>query len=204
MSPLAAYRDDGPLARLLAATIGRRLPAGSFLPTLVGAVPLIVVLGRGAADPDTAQVGLALAWFVTLAGAASAWPTAGRLGWLVPPLLRAVEYGFFLRVTALAHPTALPMCFALLAVVAYHHYDTVYRIRHQRIAPPQWLQVAAGGWDLRLLLGFIALVAVDRFDVALGTGAVLLGTLYATESVLGWLRFEALARQRLREDEVAL
>lgn len=40
---------------------------------------------------------------------------------------------------------ALPAAFGLVAAVAYHHYDTVYRIRGDAGAPPQWLVRTVGG-----------------------------------------------------------
>jgi hypothetical protein len=204
VTAIAAYRDDGPLAGALGRTVGRAVGANPFTVTIVGALPLALALARPDADPRSPLVGLALAWFVALAGVAAARPTAGRLSWLVPPMLRTVEYAFLLRVTALRHPDALPLCFALLAALAYHHYDTVYRLRHQRVGPPPWLQVAGGGWEIRLLLAY-ALLLLGPFDVGLGAAAVLLGGLYTTESVVGWLRFEDAQQQRLgEEDEDAL
>ncbi len=40
---------------------------------------------------------------------------------------------------------ALPAAFGLVAAVAYHHYDTVYRIRGGAGAPPAWLVRTIGG-----------------------------------------------------------
>jgi hypothetical protein len=204
MTALAAYRDDGPLAGLLGRTVGAAVGASSFTVTVVAALPLLAALARPGAEPRGPVVAAALAWFVALASLAAARPAAGRLSWLVPPLLRTAEYAFLLRVTALHHPDALPLCFALLAALAYHHYDTVYRLRHQRVAPPPWLQVAGGGWEIRLLIAY-ALLVIGPFEVGLAAAAVLLGVLYTTESTIGWLRFENAEQQRLgEEDEDAL
>ena len=84
------------------------------------------------------------AWIAGRAAAARG-PRTGThpLAWLVPPLLRLVEYGSLIALTAAADPDALPVCFALLGVLAFHHYDTVYRLRHQRLAPRE--QVALEG-----------------------------------------------------------
>ena len=53
----------------------------------------------------------------------------------------------------------MPLCFALLAVLAFHHYDTVYRLRHQRLAPPAWLRAAGGGWEGRVLVACVLALA---------------------------------------------
>ena len=45
--------------------------------------------------------------------------------------------------------------FALLCALAFRHYDLVYRLRHRGVAPPRWLDRAGGGWDGRLLAGFV-------------------------------------------------
>lgn len=204
MTALAVYRDDGPLARLLGRTLGRAVGASSLAVTVVAAVPLVLALARPGADPRAAVVGITVAWFVALGGVASGRPAVGRFAWFVPPLLRVTEYAFFLRVTALRHPDALPLCFALIAALAYHQYDTVYRLRHQRLAPPDWLQVATGGWELRLVLAY-ALLVLGAFEAALAVGAVALGVLYVAESTVGWLRFGHAQEQQLgEEDEDAL
>lgn len=204
MTALTAYRDDGPLAALLGRTFGAAVGASPALLTLVGIVPLIAVLAGPDANPGNPGTAAALAWFVALAGVASARPDVGRLSWLVPPILRAAEYSFLLRVTALRHAAALPLCFALLAALAYHHYDTVYRLRHQRVAPPRWLQIVGGGWELRILLAY-GLLLLGALDVALGAAAVILGALFITESSIGWVRFGDAEQQRLgEEDEDAL
>ncbi|MGH3516728.1 MAG: DUF5941 domain-containing protein [Haloechinothrix sp.] len=110
-----------------------------------------------------------------------------RLGWLVPPLLRAVEYGALIAITVLFEPAALPACFALLAAVAFHHYDTVYRLRHQRIGPPAWLCLAGGGWEIRLLVAAV-LAAIGGLGIGMTVAAIALGVLYVAESVAGWRR----------------
>lgn len=77
---------------------------------------------------------------------AVARPLKGALDWLVPPFFRAAEYGTVLALAAKADVNgALPAAFGLVAAVAYHHYDTVYRIRGDAGAPPQWLVRTTGG-----------------------------------------------------------
>jgi Family of unknown function (DUF5941) len=122
------------------------------------------------------------------------------LAWLVPPLVRAVEYGTLIVLTATVEPDALPTCFAFLGVLAFHHYDVVYRLRHQRVAPPAWTRAVGGGWDLRLAVaGLLALTG------ALGPGLVVaaigLAPVYLTESAFSWIRFGKERRPAEYEDE---
>ncbi|MGH3466402.1 MAG: DUF5941 domain-containing protein, partial [Thermocrispum sp.] len=108
--------------------------------------------------------------------------------WLVPPVLRVVEYGALLALTLAVEPAALPACFALLSALAFHHYDTVYRLRHQRIAPPRWVGLAAGGWAARLLVAG-GLAALGWLGAGMWVAAAVLGTLFVAESMSSWRRF---------------
>lgn len=127
----------------------------------------------------------------------------GRLGWLVPPMLRVLEYGILLVLALLAAPTdpaVLPACFALVAVLAYNHYNATYRLRHQRAAPPRWLRLAGGGWEVRLLVAF-ALFAVGWLAVGMYVAAGVLAVLHAAETVLSWRRFSHAHRPVAYEEE---
>jgi hypothetical protein len=116
--------------------------------------------------------------------------SSGRLGWLVPPALRVIEYGAIVALTAVADSDAMPACYALLAVLAFHHYDIVYRLRTQGQAPPAWVGMAGGGWDGRLIaVAVVALVAGDALGVLLLVAAVVLGALFAGESIASWRGF---------------
>jgi uncharacterized membrane protein (DUF485 family) len=140
VNPLAAYRDDGPLAELLARPLSRRLPG------------------------------------------------PGRFGWLGPPLVRAVEYGGLLGLAIAAGPAAVTSCFVLLAVLAYHHYNIVYRLRHEHTPPPRWLRYAGGGWELRLIAAGVLLVT-GGLAVGMITAAAVLAGVYVAETVASWQRF---------------
>lgn len=111
-----------------------------------------------------------------------------RLAWTVPPLLRLAEYGFLIALTALADPDALPLCFAFLSVLAFHHYETVYRLRHQHVPPPSWLRALGGGWDGRVLVA-VVLATVGVLGSALLAASVVLGLVYLGESVASWMQF---------------
>jgi hypothetical protein len=200
MTTLAVYRDDGPLAAWLGRTAGRALPAGEVPLTLAGALAPIVVLIAPVRSVSIALAGLAALSLVLLGGAASGRAQPGRFAWTVPPLLRLLEYALILKITVLADAGAVPLCYALLAALAFHHYDAVYRLRHQRVAPPAWTRAVGGGWDGRILLAAVLALA-GVLDVALIAGAIGLGTVYVVESVRSWLAFARAERPNLYEDE---
>jgi hypothetical protein len=100
-------------------------------------------------------------------------------------VVRALEYGFLILTAALAHGPAMKACFALLAVLAFHHYDTVYRLRQQGAPPAAWVSLAAGGWDGRIILAAIALLAAVT-TAGMTVAAGLLAVLFVGESVSSW------------------
>jgi len=126
---------------------------------------------------------------------------SARLSWLLPPLMRTLEYGGLIALTLWVAPAALPACFALLAALAFHHYDTVYRLRHQRVAPPKWIGRIGGGWELRLAAAAV-LAALGWLAPGMYAAAVLLGATYVAESVSSWWRFtKPSALYETEEDE---
>jgi len=200
VSALRIYRDDGPLAGWLARTAGRTLPFGEMALLLLGAAPLVVVLAVPIHALSESAVALAVLVLVLLGGASAARAGEGRFAWAAPPLLRAVEYATLIKLTALTAAGAMPACYALLALLAFHHYDAVYRLRHQRVAPPAWVGLLAGGWDGRLAVAAILALA----DV-LGPGMIaaigVLTPVVVSESIVSWVRFLAAERPAQYEDE---
>jgi hypothetical protein len=197
LSRLGDYRDDGPLARMVGRASGAvPIPAAAL--TLLSALPLIAVLAIDA--DDLPALGVAVAWAVIAGGLASGRPDSGRFAWAVPTLVRLVEYGTLLVFAVLAGPQAVPFCFALVAALAFHHYDIVYRLRHQGVAPPGWLTLAGGGWDGRMVVGYVLLlfgVVSTGFLVA----AIALAAAYVSESTVSWLRFSQPRRPAQYDDE---
>ena len=120
-----------------------------------------------------------------LAGPASAHPHSGRLDWLVPPIMRAIEYGY-LATLAFAHDVSKPLTYAFIGVLAYHHYDTVYRTR-QRLWPAKWVFRAGLGWDGRLLIAAVATLA-GVLPLTIAVLTVYLGLLFGVESIYTWTR----------------
>lgn len=80
----------------------------------------------------------------------------GRWVWAWPAILRAIEMGLVAAVVLVGGSSFLPLAFAYLFVVAYHHYDTLYRAL-QGAVPPRWLTWWAFGWDGRTVLILVAL-----------------------------------------------
>ncbi|GAA0672402.1 hypothetical protein GCM10009535_60050 [Streptomyces thermocarboxydovorans] len=189
---LADLAASGPLAEAAAAEL--RGPARG-LPGFTAAA--VALLGAAAVLAAAALTGIGLAWTVLAAavyagtsGLAVARPLKGALDWLVPPFLRAAEYGTVLALAATADADgALPAAYGLVAAVAYHHYDTVYRIRGNAGAPPHWLVRAIGGHEGRTLVVAVlaALLTASQFTVALTVLAVAVAVLVLAESIRFWV-----------------
>ncbi|AOR30740.1 transferase [Streptomyces fodineus] len=186
---LAGLADRGPLADALERVAGRGLRGL--------AVPAVALLGGAAVVACSALTGSgsvlpvigALVYALTSA-LATARPLEGALDWLVPSFFRAAEYGTVLALAGKAGVNgALPAAFGLVAAVAYHHYDTVYRIRGNAGAPPAWLVRAVGGHEGRTLLVTVlaAVLAASQFTVALTVLAVAVALLVLFESIRFWV-----------------
>ncbi|MFI1068658.1 DUF5941 domain-containing protein [Streptomyces puniciscabiei] len=186
---LADLADSGPTADALERVAGRGLPGL--------AVPAVALLGGAAVVACSALTGYgsvlpvsgALVYVLTSA-LAVARPLKGALDWLVPPFFRAAEYGTVLVLAGKAGVNgALPAAFGLVAAVAYHHYDTVYRIRGNAGAPPAWLVRSIGGHDGRTLLVTVlaAVLTAAQFTVALTVLAVAVALVVLVESIRFWV-----------------
>ncbi|MFI2369227.1 DUF5941 domain-containing protein [Streptomyces sp. NPDC018833] len=189
---LADLADSGPLAAQVARA------AAQPVRSLPGLIPLAAAVTGAAAVLATAGfTGFGSVWTVVAAavyavtsGIAVARPLKGALDWLVPPVFRAAEYGTVMILAAHAEVNgALPAAFGLVAAVAYHHYDTVYRIRGGTGAPPHWLVRAIGGHEGRVLA--VALLAFllnnTDFTIALTVIAVAVALVVLAESIRFWV-----------------
>ncbi|MGW0751492.1 DUF5941 domain-containing protein [Streptomyces sp. NPDC002587] len=188
---LADLADSGPLAELQARLLRGR--AGSFGSVYVAALGTLLMIGGALylpfGDPRLTAVAV---MYVMTAGLAVAAPLKGALDWLIPPLFRAAEYVTVLVLAAGSEvPGALPAAFGLIAAVAYHHYDTVYRIRGGTGAPPHWLVRTIGGHEGRvLLITVLAAVLASResdFPVAITALAVFVALVVLVESIRFWV-----------------
>ncbi|MFE7890110.1 DUF5941 domain-containing protein [Streptomyces sp. NPDC057412] len=184
---LAELADSGPLAE----TVARRLPGPKRPTALISAVAgaAAVTLAAWGWGPEWPVVLFAVL-YALLAGEAVRHPLKGALDWLVPPVFRAAEYGTVLLLAAKADVQgALPAAFGLVAAVAYHHYDTVYRIRGGAGAPPAWLVRTIGGHEGRTLLVTLlaAVLTASQFTVALTALAVAVALVVLVESIRFWV-----------------
>ncbi|MFE9998084.1 DUF5941 domain-containing protein [Streptomyces avermitilis] len=189
---LADLTDSGPLAEFLTRFARRlRLRGPACVALVTGA---LVVLAAALAPYGSWWPVLAAVMYVLLSPVALLKPLKGALDWLVPPFYRAAEYGTVLVLAAKADVNgALPAAFGLVAAVAYHHYDTVYRIRGNAGAPPHWLVRAIGGHEGRTLLVTVlaALLAATDFKVALTALAVAVALVVLVESIRFWVSSQA-------------
>ncbi|WP_141581040.1 DUF5941 domain-containing protein [Actinomadura sp. WMMA1423] len=187
MTAVRVYRDDGPLSRALGRTAGGRLPPLPFAVLAAAAAGVLLAAGP---HPGT-RIGSEPAVLVPLvvlllAGPGSDDPHIGRLDWLVPPILRGIEYGY-LAVLGDARAVPAPLVYVLLTVLALHHYDAAYRTRQGR-RPPRWVRLAGLGWEGRMLFTALAgLLAPLPFAYA--ALAAYLGVLSGGESAATWARY---------------
>lgn len=187
MDTLTLYRDDGPVVRALAPLL-RPL---AVAPTAAAITGTLALLGGLAADGAATGWPTATGWVVHLVLGAVALhrPTQARLGWLVPAVLRTAEYVFVIWLGWRAGGVALPIVYGLLFAVAYHHYDVVYRVRHQE-APPAWVATAGLGWDGRTGL-LLAAATAGIFVPVAGALAIVGVVLFAGESATSWTRLRS-------------
>ncbi|MEV6289645.1 DUF5941 domain-containing protein [Streptomyces sp. NPDC051896] len=186
---LADLADSGPLADAVKQVAKRGLPGL--------AVPAVALLGGAAVVACSALSGygsvlpvIGALLYVLTSALAVARPLKGALDWMVPPFFRAAEYGTVLALAGKAGVNgALPAAFGLVAAVAYHHYDTVYRIRGNAGAPPAWLVRVIGGHEGRTLLVTVlaAVLTASQFTVALTVLAVAVALVVLAESIRFWV-----------------
>lgn len=184
---LADLADSGPLADSVARV--RRAGGGFLAPALAFVGASVLLAGALLFGGTWTFVGAAVL-YAFLGGLAVAAPLKGALDWLVPPFFRIAEYCTILILGVKADVAgALPAAFGLVAAVAYHHYDTVYRIKGGTGAPPNWLVRTLGGHEGRTLLVAVlaALSATIDFPLALTVLAVAVALVAGAESIRFWV-----------------
>ncbi|MFJ9682278.1 DUF5941 domain-containing protein [Streptomyces sp. NPDC101194] len=187
---LADLADSGPLAQLVAA-IGARTKGPWTAPVMALLGGLLVVASALSQPFGSWHTILAAGVYALFSGLAVSRPLKGALDWLVPPIFRAAEYCTVLVLAARSDVAgALPAAFGLVSAVAYHHYDTVYRIRGGTGAPPQWLVRTIGGHEGRTLVVAVLAAVLTRhsaFTVALTALAVAVALVVLVESIRFWV-----------------
>ena len=182
---LHAFRDDGPIAVTVAPAVAR-LPVPPIAAVPLGVVALIAGLAVDGRATGTASI-LGVGAFVVLLAAGAARPPRRRLQWIVSPALRAGEYGLVALLGWRAGGGALPAAYLLQCAIAFHHYDTVYRLRQQVPGAPDALRLAGLGWDGRMVLLLVAALAGVFAPVAVAL-ATWCAVLFVGDSVTQWLR----------------
>ncbi|MEV5409395.1 DUF5941 domain-containing protein [Thermopolyspora sp. NPDC052614] len=195
---LVSYRDDGPLATLLRDHLGPGLPP--VFTTLVALIAVAALGFTGTLDVGTGPIMLVPALIVV----ALVVPTMprdhlGRFDWLVPPLVRAVEFLTILLV-ALAADAPKWLLFVLIYVIGYHTYDTVYRTR-QSIWPPAWVFQAGLGWECRLLIIGVG-AAIGQLTIVMAVLTAYLAVLFAVESITSWVRLDKSSTNAQASDDL--
>jgi phosphatidylglycerophosphate synthase len=108
-----------------------------------------------------------------------------RWGWLVPPLLRAVEYGVVAAAAALSGAGVDAVCYAYLLTVIWHHYDSAYRLRRGMPGATVSPVTRFTGFELRTTaLALLAAAGAAAFRAVAGT---LAGGLAVLAVLQGWI-----------------
>ncbi len=115
-----------------------------------------------------------------------AW--AGRWAWSVPALLRLLELGIVAGLGLLVFPGAVALAFWWVAVIAFHHYDVLYRAMQDH-AMPSWLTWAGLGWDGRTVVVLAAAAGgLVVFSGVLAVGIAVWSVLLVGVASAQWLR----------------
>lgn len=184
--PIVIYRDDGPLVRALGRLLGPRVRLSAPVLLLAGLAPVLAVAAFGGGDVPLPVAAAVLAWAIVLAGASHGRPARLDARWTLTPLVRLTEYAGLVWIAALEGPEAYPAAFALLAALAFRHYDLTYRLRHRGVTPAGWVNALSGGWEGRLTAGFV-LLAAGALPAGYFAAAALLGACFVGEAAAGWL-----------------
>ena len=177
---LRSLRDDSHMCVLLGRVVPGAIPP--LLPAVAGALIVGVLLAadRGELTGITLFAPVAA---LLLSGMASGHPHDGRFDWLVPPVLRATEYGY-LAVMGLASGVPGSVLFVLLVAIISHHRDDVARPA-VGTTRPVWVRVLALGWDGRM---FVIAVggALDALSLTYGILTGYMVVLLVREAVRTW------------------
>lgn len=124
-------------------------------------------------------------WHALLRGRA---PFAAAFGWVLPATMRAVELLVAWVVTWRVAPAMAPWLFLWLFVVAFHHYDTLYRALGGARAP-RWLVWGGLGWDGRTALVLVSAILGGAASLGglLTWGSIMLGLLLVVAASAQWV-----------------
>jgi hypothetical protein len=194
--PAIVLRDDGPLARWLS-RVGARLPVPAPVLAFLAVVPVLAAAIAGGASHVAA--GLVLLWVLVIGGVSGGSRRRPRMLWAATPLMRLTEYATLIWIVALDGASAYPAAYALIAALTFRHYDLVYRLRHSGVPPAPWINALSLGWDGRLVLAYLLLVA-GLVPAGVYAMAAVLGVAFVAEAVYGWV-FVGRVEPSLMEDQ---
>lgn len=107
--------------------------------------------------------------------------------WAIPAALRFIELGVVALVTLALYPAAVVLAFWWVAVIAFHHYDVLYRAIAGQ-PTPRWLTWSGLGWDGRTLLILLTSVAgLAAFGTILSLGVLAWTMLLVLIASVQWL-----------------
>jgi hypothetical protein len=170
--PIAACRDDGPIAAALGTPIrGQLVP---LPPALTGLAAACVLAALGLRDLPGFLL-LAPVVAMLLAAVGSSHPHDGRLDWIVPVVLQAGQY-VYIAAIGFASGVPAPVIFALCALIAAHYADLAGHAQ----------QHTALGWDGRMIAaGLGAALGIATFAYLLLAAYVVV--LICREVMTSWL-----------------
>ena len=141
---------------------------------------------------DSGPILSAVAKAVPSAVRARLW--AGRAGWAIPPTLRFVELAVVAVVALAWFPSVSILAFWWMAIVAFHHYDTLYRAM-QGSGSPRWVTWLGLGWDGRTIVVLLLAVAgLTAIGTGLAWGVWIMLALFVVASSVQWLSVQPGAR----------
>ena len=164
-----AYVTTGRILRTLSWSGPAPADAGLLLARQSDAGPIASMLARG----------------MSPAGWEQFWTS--RPAWAVPAALRFLELGVVALLCLSAYPALMVLGFWWIAIIAFHHYDVLYRAI-AGVAPPRWLVWSGLGWDGRTIL--IVLAALGGISVLGGllvVGIVIWSLLLVFIASVQWL-----------------
>jgi hypothetical protein len=177
--PIAACRDDGPLARWAGRVVqGQLVP---LPPALAGLAATVLLAALGLGNLPGVLVFAPVAAML-LAAPGAGHPHDGRFDWVVPLVLQAGQY-IYLAALGFSAGVPGPVTFGLTSMVALHQLDVACRARQEA----RWPGQRAGlGWDGRMLaMGLAAQLGLATFAYLALTAY--LGWLLCRASLSGWL-----------------
>ena len=130
-----------------------------------------------------------LAWLLARGIPASTWEAfwSTPAAWAVPAALRFIELGLVAVVTLALYPAAVVLAFWWVTIIAFHHYDVLYRAVAGH-PTPRWITWSGLGWDGRTLLVLISAAAgLAAFGAMLFLGVMVWAVLLVLIASAQWL-----------------